>query len=175
MLGPIFFLIYISDLNRDLKSETHIYVDDSKLSANITNEDDIKQMQTDLDKVYEWARLNNMKFNELKFVLLRFGKDDTIKEDTSYFTEDMKKVITIKDSHRDLGIDMAASGNFIDHINNVIKSVRRRVGWICRTFMNRTINFMRSIYISLVRPSLDYCSQIWGLAEGPLMDKLEKT
>ena len=34
---------------------------------------------------------------------------------------------------------------------------------------------MRSIYISLVRPSLDYCSQIWGPAKGPLMDKLEKT
>merc|ERR1712240_181705 len=122
-------------------------------------------MQTDLDKVYEWAKLNNIKFNELKFVLLRFGKDISIKEDTSYFTEDMKEVITIKDSHRDLGIEMAASGNFNEHIDNVIKVVRKRVGWICRTFMNRSVSFMRSIYIYLVRPSLDYCSQIWGPAE----------
>ena len=86
----------------------------------------------------------------------------------------MKEVITIKDSHRDLGIEMASSGNFIEHIDKVIKAVRKRVGWICSTFMNRTISFMRSIYISLVRPSLDYCTQIWGLAEGPLMEKIKK-
>ena len=70
---------------------------------------------------------------------------------------------------------MSSSGDFLEHINNVISSVRKRIGWICRTFYNRSVEFMRRIYISLVRPTLDYCSQIWGPPEGPLLDKLEKT
>ena len=33
---------------------------------------------------------------------------------------------------------------------------------------------MKKIYISIVRPILDYCIQIWGPLEGPKMDMLEK-
>ena len=33
---------------------------------------------------------------------------------------------------------------------------------------------MRQMYISTIRPHIDYCSQLWGPGEGPLLDKLEK-
>ena len=33
---------------------------------------------------------------------------------------------------------------------------------------------MRQIFISLVRPHMDYCAQLWAPSEGPLLDKLEK-
>ena len=70
---------------------------------------------------------------------------------------------------------MSCKGDFKEHIENVIKSVRKKIGWICRTFTDRSVNFMKHVYISLVRPILDYCSQVWGPAEGILMDSLEKT
>ena len=40
--------------------------------------------------------------------------------------------------------------------------------------MSRDAFFMKRIYIAQVRPILDYCVQLWGLVEGPLMDKWEK-
>ena len=36
------------------------------------------------------------------------------------------------------------------------------------------MEFMRHLYTTLIRPFLDYCSQLWGPPEGPSMDKLEK-
>ena len=33
---------------------------------------------------------------------------------------------------------------------------------------------MRQMYVSAIRPHLDYCSQLWGPGEGPHLDKLEK-
>ena len=65
--------------------------------------------------------------------------------------------------------------SFKDHIENVIKKVRKTIGWVCQTFASRDVNFMRQIYVSVVRPHLDYCSQLWGPSEGPLLDRLEKT
>ena len=33
---------------------------------------------------------------------------------------------------------------------------------------------MRKMWVSIIRPHLDYFSQLWAPTEGPLMDKLEK-
>ena len=33
---------------------------------------------------------------------------------------------------------------------------------------------MRRIFISLIRPHMDYCAQLWAPQEGPYLDKLEK-
>ena len=88
------------------------------------------------------AVLNNMKFNNSKFIVLMFGENTDLKENTLYFTDMMEEVITSAESHRDLGIQMSASGNFREHISNVISAARRRIGWICRTFYNRSLQFM---------------------------------
>ena len=40
-------------------------------------------------------------------------------------------------------------------------------------FVSRDVKFMKRIYVAQVRPILDYCVQLWGPMEGPLMDKLE--
>ena len=45
-------------------------------------------MQSDLNKVFTWADKNNMMFNSDKFELLRYGKNDELKENTVYFSGD---------------------------------------------------------------------------------------
>ena len=186
VLGPILFLIYIRDLGSGSGSQSgsetesgifvkkHIYVDDSKLSMTVNKDDDVIAAQETLDKVYRWACLNNMEFNDLKFIVQRFGNKQELKDNTTYFTDNMTEVISAAESHRDLGVQVSANGDFKEHICNVIKNVRRKIGWICRTFMDRSACFMKRMFNSLVRPILDYCSQLWGMPEGPLLDALEK-
>ena len=98
VLGPILFLIYIADIGSKSKSKAYIYVDDSKVLSSIRGEEDVEFFQNDLENYYYWAKSNNMSFNDTKFVVLRYGKDASIKENTSYFTDGMGWIIEERDT-----------------------------------------------------------------------------
>jgi hypothetical protein len=63
VLGPILFLIYISDIGQDLIANTLVYVDDTKVKQKVTSESDVEDLQKELIKLDNWAKVNNMEFN----------------------------------------------------------------------------------------------------------------
>ena len=56
-----------------------------------------------------------MTFNGEKFLVLRYGKNISLKEDTIYFTGEMKQAIEQVQVCRDLGIIMEDNGKFESH------------------------------------------------------------
>ena len=73
-------------------------------------------------------------------------KDEDGVENTSYFTDNMNLIIKEQETHKDLGVLMSSSRKFSDHINNLVKKVKRKIGWGCRAFVSRDILFLRRIY-----------------------------
>ena len=69
-----------------------------------------------------------MKFNEGKFVILRYEKDCDLKDDTVYFTDDMNFLIDVLESYKDLGITMSSDASFGVHIENTIQKIRKKLG-----------------------------------------------
>ena len=67
VLGPILFLIYISDIGTKVKSNMKIYVDDSKVKKKIEIEKDVELLQDDLEELYIWGKENSMEYNGGKF------------------------------------------------------------------------------------------------------------
>ena len=130
VLGPILFLIYISDIGNDISAKKQIYVDDTKVKKGIRNEDDVETLQEDLNKLYNWAKTNNMVYNNTKFQVIRYGNNNGLKEDTTYFTEDTGEVIERFETLRDLGVILSEEANFKAHIEHVEKKVRRKIGWV---------------------------------------------
>ena len=128
--------------------------------GSINDEKDVEFFQKDLENYYSWATHNNMAFNDTKFVFLRYGRNNTLKENTTYFTDGMNCIIEEMDSHKDLSVQMSSDGSFSHHIDKLVKKVRKKVGWICRSFMSRDLVFLRKILISQVRPLIDYCTQV---------------
>ena len=111
---------------------------------------------------------DNVDFNALKFVALRYGENTYFKM-KPYIFRVMSEPIDSLDSHKDLGAIMHVNGTLEDHVTEVIKKVEKRIGWVCRP-----VSFMRHMYISLIRPYFDYRSQLWGPPEGVVRDRLEK-
>ena len=101
-------------------------------------------------------------------------ENSELKLNTTYFTDNWDTTIGAQDHHKDLGIYMSSTGKFDYYIDELCKKVRKRIGWVCRTFYSRDLEFMRRIYISVIRPHIDYCSQVWAQCEGPSLDKIEK-
>jgi hypothetical protein len=173
VLGPVLFLIYISDIAENLIASTLVYVDDTKLKQKVKTEEDVEMMQVELQKLYLWGKKNNMEFNSTKFQVIRYGRNTELKENTEYFTGDFEEIIERFCSLRDLGVQMSEDANFTEHIDNICKKVRQRCGWISRTFYSKEKGFMKHMYNTLVQPHIDYCSQPWTPQEGPNLEKVE--
>ena len=43
---------------------------------------DVQGLQDDLEKLYDWAKENEMKFNGNKYQVMRYGPNKNLKEDT---------------------------------------------------------------------------------------------
>ena len=86
----------------------------------------------------------------------------------------MNFAIEEQESHKDLGVQISSDGRFSCHIDELVKKVRKKVGWLCQSFMSRDIMFLRRVCISQIRPLIDYCAQVWAPMEGPDLDRVER-
>jgi hypothetical protein len=102
-----------------------------------------------------------MKFNQNKFELLRYGKQNDLKEAIKYHSPDGKE-IEEKDHTRDLGIQMDNGNTFIYQTESVTKSCRKLIGWALHVFTTRSKTPMLILFKSLIIPRIDYCSQLWA-------------
>lgn len=162
VLGPLLFLIHIHDIDTDItNSVVTSFADDTRISKNINNDEDVLQLQNDLTKIYEWADINNMKFNNSKFEHICYTTIPTQSITTSYTAPDGTTITTQPDV-KDLGVFLSNDATYALHITNTVKKARGQLGWILRTFKTRDPLPMLTLYKSLVVPLLEYCCQLWS-------------
>jgi hypothetical protein len=63
-LGPFLFLAYVNDICRNIESKNKLFADDCIICRKILSISDADKLQTDLDRLGEWAVENEMKINE---------------------------------------------------------------------------------------------------------------
>ena len=173
VLGPLLFLLMISDLGEDVgpeQAKVLKYVDDSKGMKAVANQEDVQEFQAVINKFTEWQKKNNMRFNSSKFQLMRLGPNCTLKNSTTLFTEDMVSPLVPIDKVKDLGIIVDSGANFkLQRLEATSKALKKAL-WVLRTFDTRSPGVMVTLWKSLVQPQFDYCSQIWSPVDlpGPL-------
>ena len=87
VLGPLIFLILIGDIDKNIvEAIVKSFADDTRATKSIDSIQDTIKLQQDLDKIYQWSDEANMVLNDVKFELIRYGNNTTIKEATSYTT-----------------------------------------------------------------------------------------
>ena len=102
-----------------------------------------------------------MLFNSNKFEMLRYGRQEDLKESTNYLTPDCEDLIEVKESLRDLGVIMNDKGTFTNHIKQVCAKVTQKSSWVLRTFQSRDLHFMKFMWKTLIQGHIDYCSQLY--------------
>ena len=117
VLGPLLFLVMIRDIGENtLEAIMGIFADDTRLWKESNSEADELALQNELQKIYEWADLNNATFNSDKFEAIRFkrARKPEAPEPTyrAYNDENIDFQIHVKD----LGIWMSANLTFDEHI-----------------------------------------------------------
>ena len=125
VLGPLLFLVLISDIDQGTAS-TFIssFADDTRAAKGISTVEDVEALQTDLQAIYRWAQDNNMEFNSPKFECLRYGNNTDIKENTWYKTPSGDPIKVVEHA-KDLGIIMSSNGTFREQVNRVISTANQ--------------------------------------------------
>ena len=67
-----------------------------------------------------------------------------------------------KEYIKGLGVYISSDLTWTRQINEVVSGARSMSGWALRTFSTREEEHMITIWNSLVRPCLDYCSSLWS-------------
>ena len=170
VLGPILFIIFINDLPDNVKkSLLKIFADDTKLFKTISQIKDQRELQEDLIALAAWSKKWQLPFNEIKFKLMHYGKNNP------HFDYKMNGIILAKDDkEKDIGVTFDSDLKFQTHYNNMTAKANSRVGIIKRTFSSLNKHNFPILYKSLVRPLLEYCSPIWNPILVKDINELEK-
>lgn len=76
--------------------------------------------------------------------------------------------------HKHLGITLSEDGTWHEHINNIIKSARKVLGSMKKLKFKLKRKTLNHIYISYLRPLLEYAALVWDNCAQYEKDSLEK-
>lgn len=159
VLGPLLFVIFINDLPDTISNESKIYLyaDDTKIYRGIRGVDDMERLQRDVDGMKVWSEQWLLPFHPMKCKYMRIGSKAISK--TGYCMHEPMEEVGVE---KDIGVVMDNKLNFSDHLAEKINKANKIVGLIRRTFVSLEEESFRNLYISLVRPHLEYANQVWA-------------
>ena len=160
VLGPLLFVLYINDLPEVVRSILYLFADDTKLLKRIKSKQDSLDLQSDVEALDGWTTRWILRFHPGKCHVLTLGKFDNIKHAHSYKLGN--KVLYHVFSEKDLGVIFDSDLSFEEHIFNQVKKANSMVGLIKRSFFHLTPDLFRQLYITFVRPHLEYAQVIWS-------------
>ena len=103
VLGPVLFLLYINDINGNIKSSIRLFADDSIIYRKISSKTDHEILQTYLSQLQTWSDKWQMEFNVSKCVHLPIT--NKTKPSTHKYTLSGQPLSTVS-SHSYLGLKL---------------------------------------------------------------------
>ena len=161
VLGPPLFLIYVNDLPDAVVHPSaiiNLFADDVLLYHTVSNIDDFLAVQESINSVEQWSCSNYLSLNALKCKCMLISHKRHPVQPLLLNGEVLERV----DTYKYLGILLTHDLSWSPHISAVCAKARRILGLIYRRFYGNTDqDTIKQLYISLVRPHLEYGSQVW--------------
>ena len=122
VLGPVLFLIYINDIVSEIESVMKLFADDTSMYLCLDNQNIRAEiLNSDLDKISEWALKWKVKFNEEKTELLNISRQQDFQTVPLTFGG---TTLTDSATHKHLGVILQNDCKWDSHIKYVIAKCR---------------------------------------------------
>lgn len=177
VIGPLLFVIFINDLPEKLTNKCKLFADDSKIIARVGNEENEISLQKDINSVTDWTKEWLMKLNAKKCKVMHLGRRNN-ELGKKYLIEDVSSGIigelseTLKE--RDLGIIFSSDLTWTAHVQAVASKANRILGQLKNTFVSRDLELWKKLYVSMVRPHLEFAVSAWSPYLKKDISELEK-
>ena len=157
VLGPLLFVCYINDMPENITSTAYMFADDTKVCRNIRTHIDREVLQSDLRCLEDWSRKWQLRFNAGKCKLLHIGRHNV--QYAYYMDRDTK--IGVTTNERYLGVQIDPDLKFNQHVETVTSKANRMLEMIRRAYTYKDGLTIKKLYISLIRPILEYGNAAW--------------
>jgi hypothetical protein len=152
----LLFLIYINDIDDNIKSKILKFADDTKVFSVVATQNQIDNLQNDLRCLCSWSEDWLMLFNIDKCKVLHIGHNNRHIQ----YTMNGNTLDEVSEE-RDLGIIMQNDLKWDKQCSKAVQSSNKILGMIRRSFSYLDKEIVLQLYKSLVRPHLEYCVQAW--------------
>ena len=157
VLGPTLFVIFINDMSNAIKNSCMLFADDAKLYRTIQTKEDASSLQEDIDSLVRWSLNWQLPFNVEKCKIMRIGNDKN--PQTYYMNEQPLDYVK---EEKDLGVVVDNRLKFHKHAASAVKQANKVLGLIKHSFTGLDDTTLPLLYMSMVRPHLEYGNIIWG-------------
>lgn len=173
-LGPLFYNVYIHDINSCFQNSHHLlYADDKKVYMKIRSIEDCILLQNDLTNLQTYYDRNNIAISIGKCQCISFTrKHKPISFNYNFNNVTVQRVELV----RDLGVWLDSKMLMSHHVGITFSKAYRNLGFVlrtCKAFKN--VNSLLVVYYAYVRSILEYASPIWSPCYITYKQKIERT
>ena len=128
----------------------------------ILSEDDYTNLQGDVDFLKDCSASHFLTFNPSKCKYMLLSKKNKPTKKPPVLTID-NIPIERTNSHKYLGIVLTSNLTWSEHIHCICSKAKKLLGLLYRQFYkNCDPTTLLSLYVCLIRPHLEYASQVWN-------------
>lgn len=175
-IGPLLFILFINDLPNNLKfTKCLLFADDLKLYSSVSDIGDCQGIQADINILTEWCVENEIMINVSKCSSVSYSYSlSPLLYNYEIGNNPLKRVAEVKD----LGVIFDTKLSFSCHVDYITSKAYSALGFIRRNSKEfRDHMTLKSLYVSLVRTKLEYCSIVWNpyyLKYSTRIEKIQK-
>ncbi|MES9994044.1 MAG: reverse transcriptase family protein [Candidatus Thiodiazotropha sp.] len=160
ILGPLLFLLYINDIVTDIGSNIRLFADDTSLFIIVENPLTAAEfLNTDLEKITQWAKTWLVSFNPTKTESLLISRKVYKPQHPPLFMQNIQ--IKEVDFHKHLGLCLSNDGSWHQHIKYITEKAWFRINIMRKLKFQLDRKSLETIYLAFIRPLLEYADVTW--------------
>ncbi len=164
ILSPLLFTVFMNDIPSN--DSTNLFADDTSSFVTDASASSLcMKLQVRADNLCEWFSKWLLSVNSEKSAVVVFRSRKMPPVQTHIYVN--SSVIPQVICHRHLGIFLNETLSWSDHVSHVISKASARIGFLRRLSGRLDHIILQNLYITCIRPSLEYGSIVWaGLSKG---------
>ena len=185
VISLVLFILFINDLLTSTSSSIHSFADDTFLTSSFSfnpNDHASTDIQlhrnipaslhsNDLTVIEKWSKDDLVSFNQSKTKQAVISRKRNQGFPPVLMSGDE---LDTSASFTQLGLSLSSNLTWKTHIHSLAKHVSQKLGFLVRARGFFSSSHLLSIYKSKVRPSLEYCSHVWGATPKSTLCLLDK-